>query len=145
MLQNKKNSIYIISFLLISIISFLFLPFISEAKMMQNILNVDPETYSQQLQNKFEYWSKVSGIDVNKIKNYWAQGKSFREMLALEKVDFNKVQEKVREYKLDQLKKNIQELVEKGIITQEQANQRLGTYSNRLKYGPRIFPGWKRL
>lgn len=147
MVQNKK--IFLFSLLvLMSLFSFIFLPSLSEARMMRNIINVDPEIYSQQLQSKFEYWSQISGIDINKIKNYWAQGKTFREMSVLEKVDLNKVQEKNREYRLSQLRTNLQELVNKGIITQEQANQRLEFYRKKLETGYGFYGrgnfGWKR-
>lgn len=147
MVQNKK--LFLAIFLVLgSLFSFLLLPNISEARMMRNAINANPEIYSQQLQNKFEYWSQISGIDINKIKNYWAQGKTFREMLDLEKVDLNNVQERNREYRLNQLKTNLQEMVKKGIITQEQANQRLEFYNKKLQtnygfYGKGNF-GWKR-
>jgi hypothetical protein len=86
-------------------------------------LNLD--NWVKRIETMFENWAKILGMSVEKVKNYWAEGKTPKEMMEAENISQEDVQKRMEEMRLEELKNQLQKLVEKGIITQEQANQRL--------------------
>lgn len=79
----------------------------------------------EKLQNTFERWSKILGISVDKIKDYWAEGLRPKEIIEKEGISTEKVRENMKNLRLENLKEFLQKLVDKGIITKEQMEKRL--------------------
>ena len=96
------------------------------------------DSASEAIQRVFEIWAKILGISVEKVKNYWAEGKTLKEIMEAEGIDKSKVKERKKELRLEQIKSFLQTLVDKGIITQEQMEKRLEFEKNRLNEGK----GW---
>lgn len=83
----------------------------------------------------FQKQADMLGIDVNKVKNYWSEGKSLKEIAEAEGVADEQLQEKIKQAREENMKTQLQTLVDKGIITQEQANARLKVMEERTANG----------
>ncbi len=97
----------------------------------------DPEKFAEGQQTMFEHQSEMLGIDVNKIKDYWAEGKSFKEIAVAENITSEQLQEKMKQAREEDMKTQLQTLVDKGIITQEQADARLKVMEEKIVNGGR--------
>jgi hypothetical protein len=98
----------------------------------------DPEKFAEGQQTMFARQAEMLGIDVNKVKDYWAEGKSFKEIADAENITVEQLQEKMKQAREEDMKAQLQTLVEKGIITQEQADARLKVMEEKIVNG-----GWK--
>lgn len=85
----------------------------------------DFEKATERIQAMFEKWSKILGISVEKIKDYWAQGLSPKEIMEKENISEDQVKANIKNLRLENLKEFLQKLVDKGIITKEQMEKRL--------------------
>jgi len=100
------------------------------------IMNQNNPDFSPLMQQKFDLWSKILGISVDKVKNYWAQGKNLNDMIKTENLNLTDVQNRMKQIKLDNARQNLQKLVDSGIITKDQMNQRLEFMKNNsLNFG----------
>lgn len=101
------------------------------------------DDWAERMEKMFENWANLLQISVEKIKNYWAEGKTMKEIMEAENISQEDVQKRINEKRLEGLKDQLQKLVEKGIITQEQANKRFEIMKNWLenKVGKRMFKG----
>jgi len=86
---------------------------------------INLDDWAQRTEKMFENWAKILGISVEKVKNYWAEGKTPKEMMEAESISKEDIQKRMQGMRLEELKNQLQKLVEKGIITQEQADKRL--------------------
>jgi predicted DNA-binding protein YlxM (UPF0122 family) len=98
----------------------------------------DPEKFAEGQQTMFARQAEMLGIEVNKVKDYWAEGKSFKEIADAENITTEQLQEKMKQAREQDMKTQLQVLVEKGIITQEQADARLKVMEEKIANG-----GWK--
>lgn len=108
--------------------------------------------WAQRVEKMFENWARLLQISVEKVKNYWSEGKTIKEIMEIENISQEDIQKRMNEMRLEELKSQLQKLVEKGVITQEQANKRLEfmkkqiekTESKRTwkKFTPRIKWPW---
>jgi len=83
------------------------------------------EDWAERMEKTFENWANFLQISLEKVKNYWAEGKTPKEMMEAENISQEDVQKRMEEKRLEELKNQLQKLVERGIITQEQADKRL--------------------
>lgn len=94
--------------------------------------NATPQQIAQNQQQMFQNQANMLGMSVDDYKNLWAQGKNFREIAQEKGVTQDQLKQKMQ----DQMKQNLQErlntLVQQGVITQEQANQRLQNMQNKI-------------
>lgn len=65
------------------------------------------------------------GLSVDKIKSYWADGKSLKDIADAEGLDLEVIREKIITEKRAHMAEQLQAMVEAGVITQDQANRRL--------------------
>jgi hypothetical protein len=98
----------------------------------------DPEKFAEGQQTMFARQAEMLGIDVNKIKNYWAEGKNFKEIADAENITAKQLQEKMKQARAEDMKTQMQTLVDKDIITQAQADSRLKVMEEKIANG-----GWK--
>lgn len=75
------------------------------------------------------------GIDINKIKNYWSEGKSLREIAQAEGITDEQLREKIKQAQKQSLQKMTQSLVDKSVITRKQANKRLEIMKEKTSKG----------
>lgn len=112
------------------------------------IRNFNLDDWPQRIEKMFEYWAKILGVNIEKIKNYWAEGKTIKEIMEAEKIKKEEVRKRLIELRLENLKTQLQKLVEKGIITQEQAERRLEFMKKQMekieekKFTPKFHRFW---
>jgi len=112
---------------------------------------LDPETMANHFQTMFENKANLLGISVDKVKNCWAEGKNIWQCAADYGITQEELQQKIKEWRFKELKEQLKILVDKGIITQNQADQRLKWLQNYAQnpqgYGfkrlMRRMPAWK--
>jgi len=97
--------------------------------------NFDPEKFAERQQTMFQEQADLLGISIDKIKNYWAEGKNFEEIAEAEGITTEQLQEKMKQAREENMKTQLQTLVNKGIITQEQADARLKVMEERTANG----------
>lgn len=107
-------------------------------------IGFDIDKAVEKIQLMFEKWAKFLGLDVEKIKNYWAEGLSPKEIMEKEGISEEKVRENIKNLRLEQLKEFLQKLVDKGIITKEQMEKRLTIEKELMESCQKckFFPGW---
>jgi len=106
--------------------------------------NTNVDDWVQRMQKMFENWANLLQISIDKVKNYWVEGKTPKEIMEAENISPEDVQKRIKEKRLEELKNQLQKLVEKGIITQEQANKRFEIMKKWLENQKGVWRGhWK--
>jgi len=90
---------------------------------------------AQGQENMFQEKAGLLGISVDEMKNAWSQGKNFREIAEEKGITQEQLQEKMRELRQEKMQSRLQMMVDNGIITQEQANERLQNTQDRFNNG----------
>lgn len=85
----------------------------------------DPDAIASRMQTMFQVQANLLGISVDEVKNCWAQGKSVGQCAQDHGITQEQLQQKTKDARAAQLKSQMQALVNKGVITQAQADQRL--------------------
>lgn len=96
------------------------------------VSNATPEEIAQHQETMFENKAEFFGIGVGEIKNYWAEGKNFKEIAEVEGITQEQLQERMMQSRQEQMQNHIQALVDNGVISQEQADQRLQFMEERM-------------
>ena len=84
-------------------------------------------------QTMFEEHAKILGISIDEIKNAWAQGQSFMELAKSKGFSQETIREKMKISGQEKMKAQLDYLVSKGIITQDQADKRLAFMKNKIE------------
>lgn len=100
--------------------------------------NLEPEQIAERYQTMFENQADRLGIEVATIKNYWAEGKNLRDIMAEEGIDEETIENKIREQRSERMRSLLQILVDQGVITQNQADQRMNSAENKPMMPHRI-------
>jgi hypothetical protein len=93
----------------------------------------DADTMATRMQTMFQNEAKILGISVDEVKNCWAQGKSIGQCAEEHGITKEQLQQKMKDARAQQLKAQMQALVDKGVITQAQADQRLQWMQNKTQ------------
>lgn len=109
---------------------------------MGNTLTPD-EIASRQIA-QFQQEAQIYGVSVDDLKNGWAEGKSPMQVAKDKGVSAADIQTRMKEAQTQQLKTQLQALVDKGVITQAQADKRLQTIQNQAQKGPGRMKGMGR-
>jgi hypothetical protein len=98
--------------------------------------NATPDEIAQRQTEMFQEKADLLGIGVDELKNYWAQGKDVREIAEEKGISEETIQSKMQEQRKAQMTEHLKTLVDKGVITQQQADQRLQFMEqNQDKFG----------
>jgi hypothetical protein len=92
--------------------------------------NETPDQYASRMQTMFSNESQILGISVDTLKSDWAQGMTLSQIAQQQGIDQNTLQSKINDYRKQQMQTKLQALVSQGVITQDQANQRLQFVQN---------------
>lgn len=95
--------------------------------------NVDPDKVAERQQAMFERQAQILGISVEEVKNYWAEGKTMKEITEEKGISNEQIQARMKELRLQEMKSYLRALVEKGVITQTQADRRLQVIQSQLE------------
>jgi len=93
----------------------------------------DPDAIASRMQTMFQNEATLLGISVDEVKNCWAQGKNIGQCAQDHGITQEQLQQKMKDARAQQLKAQMQALVDKGIITQAQADQRLQWMQNKTQ------------
>ena len=97
--------------------------------------NATPEEITQHQETMFQNKAELFGIGVDEIKDYWAEGKTFKEIAEAEGITQEELQERMMEARDERMQNHIQALVDNGVISQEQADKRLQFMEERMANG----------
>lgn len=84
----------------------------------------DPADVAQRQQAMFEHQATMLGIGVDDIKNAWAEGKTTKDLIDEYGIDEEALRARMQAQHRQQFQERLTILVEQGVITQEQANER---------------------
>ncbi len=105
--------------------------------------NLSPEEIAQTQQDRFTEQANMLGISVDEVKSAWAQGKTLQQLATEKGISTEQLQAKMKTQAEERMKSMLQTLVEKGIITQSQADQRLEYMKNNAQNSGKGFHGRK--
>jgi len=97
--------------------------------------NATPEEIADRQESIFEKKADILGLSVDQVKNFWAQGKTFQEIVSESGITEEQLQERMKESKMVRIQEKIQTLVDQGVIDQAQADQRLKVITERIESG----------
>lgn len=92
-----------------------------------------PDQIATRQQTMFQNQATILGISVDDVKSEWAQGKTLSQIIADKGIDKTQLMARIQAGHLSQIKTTLQALVDKGIITQAQADQRLQFMQTRFQ------------
>lgn len=93
------------------------------------------EEISTRQQAMFESQAKILGISVDQYKTYWSEGKNLREIASELGISDEQLQTNMKNAANERMKSHMQALVDKGVITQAQADSRLKFMETRVESG----------
>lgn len=94
--------------------------------------SANPEEIASRQQAMFENQAKILGISADQYKTYWAEGKNLREIASELGISDEQLQTNMKNAGRQQMKTHMQALVDKGVITQAQADNRLEFMETRI-------------
>ena len=97
--------------------------------------SADPAQIAEAQTQAFEKQAALLGISVEEYKNLWAQGKNFAEIAKEKGVSQDQLRQKMQELMSQKMKAHLDALVAKGVITQNQADQRLEAMKKNQQNG----------
>lgn len=97
----------------------------------------DPQAFAQSQTQMFQKQADLLGISVDELKNDWAQGKTFQQIAQEKGITQDQLKTKMQDLMKQKMKDDLQVLVQQGVITQAQADQRLQYLQNRPQDGNR--------
>lgn len=97
--------------------------------------NLSSDEIAARQQTMFQNEAQILGISIEEVKQAWAEGKTLKQIMEGKGLSEEEVQTRMKEVQLQQMKSHLQVLVDKGVITQEQADKRLQIMQERLQNG----------
>ncbi len=94
--------------------------------------NFTPEQIVTRHQTMFQEQADLLGINVAEVKDAWSQGKTVADLMKEKGITQEQIQAKMKDVKLKQMKTEVQTLVDKGVITQIQADKRLQVMQSKI-------------
>lgn len=94
-----------------------------------------PEEIATRQQQMFQHEADILGISVDDIKAAWAAGKSPQELAKEKGISQADIEARLKAAAEQKMKQQLQTLVDKGVITQAQADQRFATMRDRVGKG----------
>ena len=103
---------------------------------MMGIKAPTPDELATTHQTMFQQQSQILGLSVDEIKNAWAEGKTMQQLAKEKGITQEQINTRMQELLTAELKTQLQTLVDKGIITQAQADKRLQVMQTQLSKKP---------
>lgn len=93
----------------------------------------DPAQFAQNQQDRFNQEASLLGISVDDVKAAWAKGETLQQLAQEHNITADQLKQKMRDQRQQQIKTSLQVLVDKGIITQAQADTRLQAIQTQMQ------------
>ena len=90
-----------------------------------------PEEFAARQQTMFSEQAALIGVSTDEVKNGWAEGKTLFDLAKEKGIKNEQLQQKMKDARLAEQQTQLKTLVDKGIITQAQADKRLQIMRNR--------------
>lgn len=87
--------------------------------------NISQEEVVKHQQTMFESQANLLGVNVSEVKDAWAQGKGLKELATEKGISEADLKTKLQAERKKQHEQHLKALVDAGVITQAQADQRL--------------------
>lgn len=98
--------------------------------------NLTPDQIAQNQQTRFQNEANLLGVSVDEVKAAWASGKTLEQLASEKGISQTQLRAKIQAERVTEMKARLQTLVDKGVITQAQADSRLQfMQSNIGKFG----------
>lgn len=98
--------------------------------MVGGFSNATPEQIAERHSEMFARQAALIGATVEEVKNAWASGTSFKDLALSKGITEEQLKAKQQAEHEAKAKLRMQSLVDKGVITQAQADQRLAAMKN---------------
>ena len=95
--------------------------------------DLSPEDLTARFETMFQKKAEILGISVDEFKAGWAEGKTLKDIAEEQGITQEQLQERMRAEREERMRERINILVENGVITQEQADQRLSFMQERFE------------
>lgn len=93
--------------------------------------NATPEEVADRQTTIFQREADILGITIEELKNYWTEGKTLQQIAQEKGITQDQLRTKMRDLQLQRIKDQLKILVDKGVITQGQADKRLQFIQNQ--------------
>lgn len=93
--------------------------------------NIAPDEVATMTTQKFTHQAELLGVSVETIKNGWAEGKNLWEIAEENGITKEALQTKMQTERKTMMTEHLNSLVEKGVITREQADKKLAVMEAR--------------
>lgn len=97
--------------------------------------NATPDQIASRQDTMFQQQASLLGISVDDVKAAWAKGVSFTQLAQDHGITQDQLKQRTKDASLAQLKANLQALVDRGVITQTQADARLAFMQTQTANG----------
>lgn len=97
--------------------------------------NATPDEIAQQQTERFQEQASLLGASVDEVKDAWAKGQTLEELANAKGITDELLQEKMQAARKTEMQAHLKTLVDKGVITQAQADQRLKVMEERIASG----------
>ena len=84
-----------------------------------------PEEIAQRQQERFQQEAQLLGINIDDVKDGWAQGQTLWQIAEQNGITQEQLQAKMQEMHQQQMQERLQALIDQGVISQQQADSRL--------------------
>ena len=108
---------------------------------------ISSENFTEHKSVMFEQKAALLGISVEDMKNAWAEGKNFHELMEESGLTKDELKAGMKERMEARMAEHLQSLVDEGVITQKQADERSESIGERkgFKRGfPHGFGHWQK-
>ncbi|HEY1037391.1 MAG TPA: hypothetical protein VGE62_02305 [Candidatus Paceibacterota bacterium] len=96
-----------------------------------------PEQIAAHQTERFTKQANLIGATLEEVKNAWAEGKSLKDLALSKGITEEQLRLKMQAEREANVRARLQVLVDKGVITQAQADRRLETMKNQKAKGER--------
>lgn len=108
-------------------------------------VGASPDEVAQRQTQMFQEQANLLGISVDDVKNAWAQGRNLKELAQEKGISDDQLKAKLTELHRKLMAEHLKTLVDKGVITQQQADQRLQVVQQKpVGMGTGFRHGWFR-
>lgn len=99
-------------------------------------MQLSPEDVALHHEQMFTQKAELLGVSVEEVKNAWAQGKTLAELAREKGISEEQLKERMHSAHKAKMQQHLKALVDQGVITQTQADQRLAVMEERMQEAP---------
>ena len=98
----------------------------------------DPVDIATRQQERFSQEAELLGISTDVVKDGWVRGKSLEEIAKEKGIDEEELRSRIQQKHQEQMQAHLQVLVDQGVLTQAQADQRIESVQDMIEGGQQV-------